>query len=404
LTAIVSAISLPPGWKAYVNSDGKKYYANANTGVKSFTPPILPFGWKEVHTPEGRPFFVCDEFQLACWEWPGEQPKVSKGNPVTTGDTHSTANNSAQNPEANPSKMPEATPGTTKEDRPSKKRVRKPSKSTVVEGAAVAGTAVDIAINIAKLSNAANLTPMGILSATKAAAKLTSHGVKFASNRIKNSRLRRAGRLLNTVVVLSGDGDGDPDVDGEYDGEEDFNGNGDNYGDEDLNVNGDFADSGDFNGDGDIIGNGDDQGDDGCVGEDSGTFTAGGDEDTAIVDCDQQDYENDGALYGSSPTGYNDQYQYDQQLQPQVVDSSETISSPALGSNDIAEPITTPVDENSFIYQSDQTSVLTDDAIITETILVVDSQSLYGSTSVQDEVEIDFITVNEVSDDTVDYS
>ena len=200
-TAVIPALSLPAGWKTCVNGDGKTYYFNSNTGVSLWTPPVvgvLPSGWKELRTPDNVPFYVCEALQLTCWERPGEEPKAKT---AKSANTSSPADNKAQ----------DATPG----ESPGKNTGGKSSKTSTATKVAAGVAAVDVAINIARLADAADLTPQGIFSATKAAARLTSHGVKFASKKMKmgklakSSKFRRASRILNTASTLSGDGDGD---------------------------------------------------------------------------------------------------------------------------------------------------------------------------------------------------
>jgi WW domain len=52
------------------------YYVHPTTGRSSWSAPgiSLPSGWKEIQTPDGRPFYVHEELQLSTWTWPGQQP------------------------------------------------------------------------------------------------------------------------------------------------------------------------------------------------------------------------------------------------------------------------------------------------------------------------------------------
>jgi hypothetical protein len=411
LTAVVSTSSLPTGWKVHVNSDGRKYYANVETGVKLFTPPVLPVlpsGWKEVRTPDGTPFFVCEALQLACWERPGEQPKASREQLITITGLHNSANGSRKNTGSIPSTNAQTKPGTAQgakpvmvqeakpvivqgaelatiqEVKPGRTKMRRPSKSTVVQGVAAAGAAVDVALNIAQLASAASLTPSGVFTATKAAARLTTQGVKFAGKKIKmrKSTFRRAGKLINTVSVLTGDdngdcnGDGDDFDDGGSDCDGDSNGDGDNN--DDVDFNGD----GDFNTDGDSIANGD----------------------PTTLDNGQQGYENNGSFASSAPVGYDNQYQYNPQPQPQVVNDPGSIYSPTWPVTDVAPPAAPPMDEPLINYQPiDQTAVFVENVNITQDIVVENGQSFYTSTSLQVEAEVDLISLNDVSNDSLIY-
>jgi hypothetical protein len=198
-TALVPAVDLPVGWEVRLNPDGKKYYFNAVTGASVWSPPAmtnpLASGWRQIRTPDGVPFFVCDSLQLASWERPGDAPKAptgkSAGKPAAASNTKDVAE-----------KVEKGKSGKSK------------GKSNVVHGVAAAGAAVTVASSIAQLADAADLSPQGILSATVAAARLTSHGAKFAGKKMKlgklmkNSKLRRASTMFTQVSNLAGD-DGD---------------------------------------------------------------------------------------------------------------------------------------------------------------------------------------------------
>jgi hypothetical protein len=196
LTAVVPLADLPAGWETISNSDGKKYYRNSTTGVSSWTrPSVLPTGWREIRTPDSRPFYVCESLQLASWERPGEAPKAKT--------------------EKQKIEVPEGSSSIGKAGKST-------ATSSAVHGVAAAGAAVSVAASIIQLTDATDLTPQGILSATRAGARLTMHGAKFASKKmnlgklVKSSKLRRASRVINTASLLAGNG-GDDDFGGDID-------------------------------------------------------------------------------------------------------------------------------------------------------------------------------------------
>jgi hypothetical protein len=203
--AAVPAANLPVDWEVRSNPDGKKYYYHSSTGVSSWKRPSassLPTGWREVRTPDSVSFYVHDALQLACWERPGQLPK-------TAADMQALAT------------------GTEKMSRSSRGK-KSAGKPAAVHGVAAAGAAVTLASSITQLSDAADLSSQGIISATIAAAKLTSHGAKFAGKKMRlsklaNSRkLRMASKIFGHASNLASIGDED-----RFDGGEDYEGSDD---------------------------------------------------------------------------------------------------------------------------------------------------------------------------------
>lgn len=73
---MASAASLPEGWAAYLDPEGRTYYANAATGQTSWEPPALPAaptlppGWAAYQDAEGRTFYSNVARGLSSWEPP----------------------------------------------------------------------------------------------------------------------------------------------------------------------------------------------------------------------------------------------------------------------------------------------------------------------------------------------
>lgn len=76
---MTAAIPNHSGWieaKTKQGNEVKVFWVNAVTGETTWQRPPsgMPKGWREVRTPEGKPFYVHDALELATWVYPGHQP------------------------------------------------------------------------------------------------------------------------------------------------------------------------------------------------------------------------------------------------------------------------------------------------------------------------------------------
>jgi len=80
---MASPASLPAGWAAYSDPEGRTYYANAATGETSWEPPAappaptLPEGWAAYQDPEGRTYYANAATGETSWEPPGVAPAAA---------------------------------------------------------------------------------------------------------------------------------------------------------------------------------------------------------------------------------------------------------------------------------------------------------------------------------------
>lgn len=180
--------------------DGKLFYFHAGTNATSWVKPknALPPGWKTNKTPDGVPFYVHEALQLSTWDRPGEEAKPKPANTPAT-NVATTAGPTA-------ARATTATGAVVKDGRKGSSTASKIANATYV------------ASNVAKLSAASDLTPSGIITATVAAAKLTSFGVKVAGKKMgklgkKNMsatsrNLATASNLIGAATRIAGDIEG----------------------------------------------------------------------------------------------------------------------------------------------------------------------------------------------------
>ncbi|KIV99175.1 uncharacterized protein PV09_09129 [Verruconis gallopava] len=329
MTAVVPPPSLLAGWEAHASPDGKQYYYNKTTGVSTWNAPVaspLPYGWKEVRTPDGVPFYVHEVLQLACWERPGQAPKARSGTPSSS--------------------------EITVESSAPVKTTKSGSKSTVAHGVAAAGAAASLANDISQLSNGASLTPQGIMSATIAAARLTTHGAKFAGKTMgrlaKSQKIRRASRIFTQASHLATLAEG-----GSFEG----GGYGDNGSDD---VDAGFTDS----------------------------FAECEDDSTAVDDGYQQPQD----------VGFESQYVPSVTMQP-VQETYQPPFAPYVQDQVVQQQVAF-VQDDSLYAPSEPPPAVVNDVYVTEDVscsgATVEETNVEVSVNVQSTVDSSYINVNEV--------
>ncbi|KPM39655.1 hypothetical protein AK830_g6903 [Neonectria ditissima] len=162
---MVESSPLLPGWEEGKTAEGRAFFFNRSTGSSVWTKPVssLPSGWKEMRTPDSVPFYVQETLGLSTWDRPAPPPSATA--------THST--------------------------RP-------------ILGAAAS-----------KPQGATSLST-GLVSATMAAAKFTSQGVKVASKKMgtlgTKNNLKKMGLVVGGATLLMGSGEVASDFGGFGDG------------------------------------------------------------------------------------------------------------------------------------------------------------------------------------------
>lgn len=173
-TSILESSGLPPGWEERRTPDGRTFFFHAPTGKSAWSKPqnSLPAGWKQLKTPDLVSFYVNEELGLSSWDRPGQQPKYrSKSTTYKMNGSSSTSNGGGD--------------------------------SFLADG------------------------DMSLLSATKAAARLTGQGVMIASKKMgmlgKRKNLVAMGRMINQASNLADAVSGDDNGDTQY-ADEDYGG------------------------------------------------------------------------------------------------------------------------------------------------------------------------------------
>ena len=162
--SILDSTGLPLGWEERRTPDGRTFFFNASTGSSAWNKPqnTLPPGWKEVKTPDLVPFYVHEELGLSTWDRPGQQPKY----------------------------------------RSTRSSYKMNGSSSHPNGGTSSGSS---------LGN----PDMSFLSATKAAAKLTSRMLGKRKNLVTGKNLVTVARLANQANnLISGDDYGSTDFGG----------------------------------------------------------------------------------------------------------------------------------------------------------------------------------------------
>lgn len=178
--SILESSGVPPGWEERRTPDGRTFFFHAQTGKSAWSKPSnsLPLGWKQLKTPDLVPYYINEELGLSSWDRPGQQPKYrSKSTTYRINGSSSTSSGGGD---------------------------------SFADG------------------------DMSLLSATKAAARLTGQGVMIASKKMgmlgKRKNLVAMGRMINQASNLADAVSGDDNGDAQY-ADEDYGGDSNEGGD-----------------------------------------------------------------------------------------------------------------------------------------------------------------------------